>query len=105
MRGDITDAIGRQRGQLRGRHRFNARKEMAMSQTTTKRELALRLNDGIHVSLFWNTIGDVLTLEVYDERCDELYECSVASNRALDAFRHPFAYISAPVSSVQPCAA
>jgi hypothetical protein len=46
-------------------------------------------------------------VEVYDERRDEFYTCDVPRNRALDAFRHPFAYISeaGSAASVQPCAA
>jgi hypothetical protein len=84
-------------------------KEMAMSHTTTttKRELAFRVNDGINVSLFWTEVGDILTLEVYDERGDEFFECDVPRDRALDAFRHPFAYIpeSGTALSIHPCAA
>jgi hypothetical protein len=81
---------------------------MAMSHTTTtKRELAFRANDGLNVSLFWTKVGDTLTVEVYDERRDEFYACDVPRNRALDAFRHPFAYLTeaGPAASVQPCAA
>jgi hypothetical protein len=82
-------------------------KEMAMSQMTTKGELAFRVNDGLTVSLFWTRVGDMLTLEVYDDRRDEFHECGVPRSRALDAFRHPFAYITGTGTavSVQPCAA
>lgn len=78
-----------------------------MSHMTTKRELAFRVNDGLNVSLFWTKVGDSLTLEVYDDRRDEFYECDVPRSQALDAFRHPFAYItgSGTAVSVQPCAA
>jgi hypothetical protein len=37
---------------------------MAMSHTTTRRELAFRVNDGLNVSLFWTNVGDILTVEV-----------------------------------------
>ena len=78
-----------------------------MSHTTTKRELAFRVTDGLNVSLFWTNVGDILTVEVYDERRDEFYECDVPRSRALDAFRHPFAYIteSGTAVSLHPCAA
>jgi hypothetical protein len=67
-----------------------------MSTTTYKRrELAHRLSDGIEVALYWDTVGDTLSLEVYDARTDEFYEIDVPRDRALDAFRHPFAYITA----------
>jgi hypothetical protein len=78
-----------------------------MSHTISKRELAFRVNDGLNVSLFWTEVGDILTVEVYDERVDEFFECEVPRSRALDAFRHPFAYITGAGVAVsdQPCAA
>jgi hypothetical protein len=44
---------------------------------------------------------------VVTEWRDEFFECDVPRSRALDAFRHPFAYIteSGTAASVQPCAA
>jgi hypothetical protein len=67
-----------------------------MSTTTYKRrELAYRLSDGIEVALYWDTVGDTLSLEVYDAKTDEFFEIDVPRDRALDAFRHPFVYIAA----------
>jgi hypothetical protein len=43
-----------------------------MTTTTDKRELAFRENHGVSVSLFWDAVGDSLTLEVYDEGNDEI---------------------------------
>ena len=59
------------------------------------RELAHRVNDGIEVSLFWEKVGDVLSLEVYDARTEEHFAIEVPRDRALEAFRHPYAYIAA----------
>jgi hypothetical protein len=106
--GDIADATTRGPAQVAADIDQRREKEMAMSHTTTtKRELAFRVNDGINVSLFWTKVGDILTLEVYDERGDQFYECEVPRGRALDAFRHPFAYITefGTAASVHPCAA
>jgi hypothetical protein len=65
------------------------------SPTFKRRELAHRVRDGVEVSLFWDHVGDTLTLEVYDTRSDEYFEVEVPRDRALDAFRHPFAYLAA----------
>ena len=67
-----------------------------MSTTTFKRrELAHRVSDGIEVALYWEKVGDTLSLEVYDAKTDEFFELDVPRDRALDAFRRPFAYIAA----------
>jgi hypothetical protein len=61
----------------------------------TRRELAHRVNNGIEVWLYWERVGDTLTVEVYDLKLDEYFELDVPRDRALDAFRHPFAYRAA----------
>ena len=66
-----------------------------MAATTTRRELAHRAGDGIDVWLFWDKVGDVLTLELYDAKDDELFALEVPKDRAMDAFRHPFVYLAA----------
>ena len=67
-----------------------------MSTTSkTRRELAHRVSNGIEVWLYWERVGDTLTLEVYDAKCEEYFEVEVPRHRALDAFRHPFAYRAA----------
>ena len=63
-----------------------------MSATAVRRELAHRVSNGVSVSLFWDSVGDRLNLEVYDETTDEYFELDVPRDRALDAFRHPYAY-------------
>jgi hypothetical protein len=63
-----------------------------MIATTTRRELAHRASNGISVSLYWDAVGDMLTLEVRNECDGEHFELEVPRNRALDAFHHPYAY-------------
>jgi hypothetical protein len=65
-----------------------------MTPTTTKpeRELARRTGDGIDVFLYWNERTNRVTVKVYDARTDEAFEFDVDGRRALDAYRHPFAY-------------
>jgi hypothetical protein len=62
---------------------------------TQRRELAHRSTDGIEVSLFWTKLDNRVTIELVDTRIDERLEFEVAREKALDAFRHPYAY--APV--------
>jgi hypothetical protein len=70
--------------------------EIAMSaHATTRRELAHRSTDGIDVWLYWEKVGDSLTLELYDAKDDEYFEIEVPRDRAMDAFRHPYVYVAA----------
>jgi hypothetical protein len=68
---------------------------MSATATHKRRELAHRASNGIEVSLFWDKVGDTLTLEVYDAKTDEYFELDVPRDRALDAFHHPYAYLAA----------
>jgi hypothetical protein len=60
--------------------------------TPETRELAARDNDGIHVLLLWHPAEDALTVSVEDARLGDRFQLTVAPDRALDAFYHPFAY-------------
>ena len=60
---------------------------------TLRRGLAHRSTDGIEVSLFWSKPSNRVTIELVDERIDERFEFEVAHEKALDAFRHPYAYV------------
>jgi hypothetical protein len=65
------------------------------ASSTDRRELAHRASNGIDVWLYWEIVGDTLSLEVYDSKDDEYYEIDVPKDRAMDAFRHPFVYLAA----------
>jgi hypothetical protein len=56
------------------------------------RELAYRVNDGIHVLLLWHPADDSVSISVDDERTGERFELPVPGDRAMFAFNHPFAY-------------
>lgn len=58
---------------------------------TQRSELAHRSTDGIEVSLFWSQPSNQITIELIDNRIDERLEFEVANDKALDAFRHPYA--------------
>jgi hypothetical protein len=59
---------------------------------TQRSELAHRSTDGIEVSLLWSQPSNRITVELIDNRIDERLEFEVANDKALDAFRHPYAY-------------
>lgn len=61
--------------------------------TTTKHELAYRSNDGIYVTMFWDSASNRVTVAVADSKTDDAFDILVApGERALDVFHHPYAY-------------
>ena len=64
-----------------------------MSPATLEfRELAARTSDGIRVRLLWHPRANAVTVSVEDARAGDRFHLAVSSDRALDAFYHPFAY-------------
>jgi len=67
-----------------------------MSETSTyessRRELAHRVSDGIEVTLYWAKSSGSVVVEVIDHGSEQIFEIEVPSERALDAFHHPYAY-------------
>ena len=56
-------------------------------------ELAHRRNDGIDVTMVWDSASDQVTVAVEDRKQDARFEIVVGpGERALDVFHHPFAY-------------
>ena len=66
--------------------------EFRMTAETGIRELDRRQDDGIDVTLFWNSRTDQLFVAVEDERGGESFRVDVDAADALDAFHHPYAY-------------
>ena len=62
------------------------------AMTGEVREIASRESNGLTVVLCWQRREDAVTLAVSDSRNGERFELPVASDRALEAFYHPFAY-------------
>ena len=61
--------------------------------TTTVHELAYRANDGIYVTMSWDSVTDRVTVVVADSKNDDAFDIVVGpGERALDVFHHPFAY-------------
>jgi hypothetical protein len=58
-------------------------------------ELDHRSADGIEVFLLWSRDTNRLMVAVDDSRSGESFEVPVPAGKALDVFRHPFAYAAA----------
>jgi len=63
----------------------------ATTQTESRRELAQRSSNGIDVTLSWNPVDGSVVVTV-DDSAGASFELTVAPERALDAFNHPYAY-------------
>ena len=66
----------------------------AITTRQSRRELAHRSSNGIEVTLFWGPARNEVVVEVFDHGTGHLFELTVPSDRALDAFHHPYAYAS-----------
>jgi hypothetical protein len=68
---------------------------MVVDQLTSvsgRRELAHRFGAGIDVTLYWDAVRGIVTVDVFDLAAGETFEVAVPRSCALDAFHHPFAY-------------
>jgi hypothetical protein len=55
-------------------------------------ELDHRSADGFEISLLWSRNTNRLLVAVADSRSGESFEVQAPAEKALDVFRHPFAY-------------
>jgi hypothetical protein len=67
---------------------------MIRRATNDERELAYRSGGGIDVAMHWNQQTNKVTVTVYDAHADEGFALEVDSDNALDAYHHPFAYLT-----------
>ena len=66
------------------------------TSSNTIHELTQRRNDGIDVTMFWDSATDRVTVAVNDRKAGEVFDILVApGERALDVFNHPYAYAAA----------
>lgn len=63
-----------------------------MTSDFSPRELDRRVSDGLEVALLWHPHTNRLTVEVFDEVAEQMFEIDVSPQCADDAFRHPYAY-------------
>jgi hypothetical protein len=55
-----------------------------------RRELARRVSGGMEITLYWSAHDDSTSIEIWQPASGETLLFSVARERALDAFYHPF---------------
>ena len=66
---------------------------MTTTLLTPATELDHRVSDGIHVQLMWSAEEDRVFVAVADTRTGDEFTVEVNDrSRALDVFRHPYAY-------------
>ena len=57
-------------------------------------ELAHRASNGLDVALLWSRQTGQLVVAVADIRTGESFTVDAPSDRALDVYNHPFAYVT-----------
>ena len=71
----------------------------------TMTELDRRINDGIDVRLLWSPADDRVVVAVDDAKTGESFTVEVRErDKALEVFRHPFAYAAWHVAAPEPLA-
>jgi hypothetical protein len=70
----------------------------AMNIETDIRELDSRRNDGIDVTMYWNSRTNAIVIAVEDEREGKSFELEVPAADAHEAFHHPYAFASASLN-------
>jgi len=66
---------------------------MNSSSDNTLRELDRRTGDGIEVRMLWHPTTNQVSIAVEDSRSGESLAFNVTGAEALEAFRHPYAYV------------
>lgn len=69
-----------------------------------RRELARRVSGGIEVTLYWSPSDNSTTVEVWHATSEETLVVPVPPERALEAFYHPFAQLTASFDELVPVA-
>ena len=72
--------------------RLRRKSNPSASEQPSWRELAYRVNNGIHVRLLWHPKDDSVSISVDDTTTGECFERPVPGGEALFAFNHPFVY-------------
>ena len=60
---------------------------------TTRRELARRVSGGLEIALFWDKRDNSTSIDLHHDAVDETISFRVPSDKALDAFNHPFVHL------------
>jgi hypothetical protein len=66
--------------------------EPRRARTNRWEELASRTTNGLEVTLLWQRDDENVHVRVVDARTEEAFELTVAGEKALEAFYHPYAF-------------
>ena len=69
-----------------------------------RRELARRTSGGIEVALYWSSLDNTTTVEVWQATSEETFVFAVPGERALEAFYHPFGQLTVLFDELVPVA-
>ena len=69
--------------------------EQQLPEPVAPRELAHRSSGSVDVTLYWDSTHVEVMVELIDRAGGASFQLVVPSDRALDAFHHPYAYASA----------
>lgn len=61
-----------------------------------RRELAYRNQNGLEVTLLWDSRSNEVSVDVIDHLDDSGFRLPIAGHLALDAFHHPYAFAPSP---------
>lgn len=64
-----------------------------------RRELAYRNENGLEVTLLWDSRSNEVSVEIVDQLDDNGFRIPIAGHLALHAFHHPYAYAPSPDDS------
>ena len=68
-----------------------------------RRELAYRNQNGLEVTLLWDSRSNEVSVELVDQLDDSGFRIPIAGHLALDAFHHPYAYAPSPGDNCDRC--
>jgi hypothetical protein len=67
---------------------------IASLNSEARQELAQRVAGGLEITLYWEAHDNTTSIEVHQKGTAETIAFPVATDRALDAFHHPFAHLA-----------
>lgn len=74
----------------------------ALEKTPIKRELLYRNGDNLTVQVFWQKLGNICTLFLYDHRQNASVEFVIENDKVMERFEHPFAHPDAVLDLDRP---
>lgn len=71
---------------------YSERQRDRVESTPIKRQLLERVNGGIRVEVFWQKLGNICTLFLFDEKENTGTEFVIPNDKVMDYYEHPFSH-------------